>query len=101
MDKKTLLSYFDVGIQLSEQAHAMFEPGKKDSEFSVIAKAIKDLKKRIGKEELMVLIAGEVKTGKSTFINSLVGRKVCPTAQEVCTNVCTLICYGKEFKIFV
>lgn len=101
MDKKTLLSYFDIGIQLSEQAHAMFEPDKADSEFNIIANAIRDLKIRIGKEELMVLIAGEVKAGKSTFINTLVGKKVCSTAPEVCTNVCTLICYGKEFKIFV
>lgn len=101
MDKKTLLSYFDIGIQLSEQAHAMFEPDKADSEFSIIANAIRDLKIRVGKEELMVLIAGEVKAGKSTFINTLVGKKVCPTAPEVCTNVCTLICYGEEFKIFV
>lgn len=101
MDKKTLLNCFNTGILLSKQAHAMFEPDNKESEFSIIARAIAELKERVGKEELMVLIAGEVKAGKSTFINTVVGRKICSTAREVCTNVCTLICYGKEFKVFV
>lgn len=108
MDKKTLLRFFDIGIQMSEQARVLFEPNTltnnpegQTSEFNVYTLSLTDLKQRISKDEIFVLIAGEVKAGKSTFINTLVGRKICSTAQEVCTNVCTMVRYGSELKVLV
>ena len=108
MDKQRLLGLFDISIQMSEQAQILFEPNVRvsaasedSSEFGVYTVALNGLKQRIAKDEIFVLIAGEVKAGKSTFINTLVGRKICSTAQEVCTNVCTMVRYGNELKVFV
>lgn len=108
MDKKTLLGFFDIGLQMSEQARIIFEPNtltnkalEQTSEFNVFTIALSNLKQRIAKDEIFVFIAGEVKAGKSTFINTLVGKKICSTAQEVCTNVCTMVRYGNELKVLV
>lgn len=45
-----------------------------------------------------VLVCGEFKRGKSTFINALLGRQLCPTDIDICTSVVSVIKYGKEEK---
>ncbi|WP_297005377.1 dynamin family protein [Prevotella sp.] len=45
-----------------------------------------------------ILICGEFKRGKSTFVNALIGRKVCPTDTDICTSTVTCIKYGEKVK---
>ena len=42
-----------------------------------------------------VLVCGEFKRGKSTFINALIGRRLCPTDTDICTSVSSIISYGE------
>ena len=48
-----------------------------------------------------ILFAGEIKTGKSSLVNNLLGLDVCTVAPGVCTNVNTVIHYGSEERITV
>lgn len=48
-----------------------------------------------------ILFAGEIKTGKSSLVNNLLGMDVCTVAPGVCTNVNTVIRYGRKETITV
>lgn len=46
-----------------------------------------------------VLVCGEFKRGKSTFVNALIGRSVCPTDTDICTSVVSIIKFGTNEKV--
>ena len=58
--------------------------------------ALLDLKKKLENDNFKVLVIGEFKNGKSTFINSLMGEKVLPAYSTPCTAVINEVIYGKE-----
>ncbi len=47
---------------------------------------------------VLFVIVGEVNSGKSSFINALLGEKVCEVAPDPCTAVIQEIVYGAERK---
>jgi len=52
--------------------------------------------------EIKVLVCGEFKRGKSSFINALLGvtdDSICPVDTSVCTSVASIIKYGEEKKV--
>ncbi|NLM20822.1 MAG: hypothetical protein GX207_03640 [Peptococcaceae bacterium] len=51
------------------------------------------------KEKPLVTIMGEFKTGKSTFINAILGQEVLKSDVTPATAVVTMITYGKEEKL--
>ena len=56
------------------------------------------LRERLDQETprpVTVLVCGEFKRGKSTFINALIGRRLCPTDTDICTSVSSIISYGE------
>lgn len=64
-------------------------------------KKIAEIKKsldEIAQSPTTILICGELKRGKSTFVNALIGRKVCPTDTDICTSTVTCIKYGEKVK---
>lgn len=52
-----------------------------------VQKHLKSLLERINDTSSKVLITGDVNSGKSTFCNALLGRKILPVDQQPCTNV--------------
>lgn len=46
-----------------------------------------------------VLVCGGFKRGKSTFINALIGRDVCPTDIDICTSLVSIIKYGERERV--
>lgn len=58
--------------------------------------ALLDLKKKLENDNFKVLVIGEFKNGKSTFINSLMGEKVLPAYSTPCTAVINEVIFGKE-----
>lgn len=46
-----------------------------------------------------VLVCGEFKRGKSTFVNALIGRSVCPTDTDICTSIVSIIKFGTNEKV--
>ena len=64
-------------------------------------KKIAEIKKSldaIAQNPITILVCGEFKRGKSTFVNALIGRKVCPTDTDICTSTVTCIKYGEKVK---
>lgn len=49
--------------------------------------------------EVSVLICGELKRGKSSFINAFLGEGVCPADPGIATSVVSIIRYGAERRV--
>ena len=71
------------------------EPVKNDA-------LIRDIRNKAGKvkeDRFNIMIAGEAKSGKSTFINAYLGVELLPMDVKQCTSAITKIKYGKEFSV--
>ena len=62
--------------------------------------AVADVQRRLG-EPLRVAIAGRLKSGKSTLVNSLIGRRVAQTEVGECTRLVTQFRYGTSDRVDV
>ena len=62
-----------------------------------LAENASDLRERI-QEPFMFVIVGEVKSGKSSFINALLntGKEICKVAPDPCTDTIQQVLYGQE-----
>lgn len=63
-------------------------------ECDALAQELADLAEAQHQDDLTVLVAGEFKKGKSTFINALLNLDVCPVDAEVSTSVPTVLRYA-------
>ena len=72
-------------------------------DLGITKKSLPDLDKIIEhiSAPLMIMVMGEFSTGKSTFINAMVGEEVAAMNATPTTAVITKLCYGEEDKIFV
>jgi hypothetical protein len=61
---------------------------------------VADVQRRLG-EALRVAIAGRLKAGKSTLVNSLIGRRVAQTEVGECTRLVTQFRYGTSDRVDV
>lgn len=77
-----------------DSVSAYMTQAKKGKRIAEISKKINDLKNAA----TTVLVCGEFKRGKSTFINALIGRNICPTDTDICTSVVSVIKYGEKEK---
>lgn len=50
------------------------------------------------KKELTLLVCGEFKRGKSSFINALLGQELCPVADGIATSAVSIISYSYAEK---
>jgi GTPase SAR1 family protein len=48
-----------------------------------------------------LLVLGDMKRGKSTFINTLIGENLLPSAANPCTAILTILRYGEEKQVTV
>jgi len=62
------------------------------------AKALAAIESKIKEEAFNLVVLGQFKRGKSTFINALLGADVLPTAIVPLTSVVTVLRYGPEVK---
>ncbi len=60
---------------------------------------MKKLLQKASVNDVSVLICGEFKRGKSSFINAFLGDSICPTDPGIATSVVSIIRYGKERKV--
>ena len=72
-------------------------------DLGITKKSLPDLDKIIEhiSAPLMIMVLGEFSTGKSTFINAMVGEEVAAMNATPTTAVITKLCYGKKDKIIV
>lgn len=65
---------------------------------------IRDLKAAsagLSEEVFRLLVLGEIKRGKTTFVNALIGEDLLPTGVTPCTAMITIIKYGESPKVVI
>jgi GTP-binding protein EngB required for normal cell division len=65
------------------------------------AQSLDSVKLKLEEEAFNLVILGQFKRGKSTFINALLGESILPTAIVPLTSVVTILRYGPKLKIEV
>lgn len=86
-NKEQVLALYDEFKALCE------EQGKK------VSPNIEEQAKNIREEVFNLMILGEAKSGKSTFINAYLGQEIVPMDVRQCTSSIIKIKRGKEFKL--
>lgn len=61
-----------------------------------LAHRLGETRKRVAVPGVRVLVVGEFKQGKSTLVNEVLGRAVCPVDDDVATAVLTYVRYSPE-----
>jgi len=71
--------------------------------YTAVAENILGCMESMVRKKLVILVAGEVKRGKSSLLNAFLGEteEVCPVNQDVCTNTVTILQYGEEERFDV
>ncbi|HIK57197.1 MAG TPA: dynamin family protein [Synechococcales cyanobacterium M55_K2018_004] len=57
--------------------------------------------RNLGEGVFRLLVLGDMKRGKSTFLNALIGESILPTDVNPCTAVLTVLSYGPEKQVTV
>lgn len=70
-------------------------------EHSATGRSLANVKAKLQEEAFNLVILGQFKRGKSTFINALLGESILPTAIVPLTSVVTILRYGPERKVEV
>lgn len=79
---------------IQESAPVLAQAGK-TNELGEISKMLLQIKNN----PVIILVCGEFKRGKSTFVNALIGRSICPTDVDICTSVVSMIKYGEKESV--
>jgi len=85
--------YASIRDGLLETIESLFHESAKDR-----LKGLGELKDKITNQEFNMVIMGQFKRGKSTFINALLGHEIVPTAIVPLTSVVTILRYGEKAK---
>lgn len=88
-------------LKLIEAKEGTVENTGQDKHDSSIKEELEYERQKYLDDRLNILFAGEIKTGKSSLVNNLLGMDVCTVAPGVCTNVNTVIRYGRKERITV
>ena len=64
----------------------------------VIRSTCADVERRLSRQGLSVVVVGEKKVGKSTFLNALLGERILGTAVRECTGTVTQIRWAARFN---
>ena len=77
-----------------EQSKPLAEKYGKKTEYDSLSKILE----QGTKTELALLVCGEFKKGKSSFVNALLGQELCPVADGIATSTVSIIRYGEKPK---
>lgn len=74
--------------------------GAKSKEYQLpsVSNALSVARNKLASDQYKVMVMGEVKRGKSTFINALVGQVILPTDVDVATSQVFRIMWGEELS---
>ena len=64
-------------------------------------KRLGEITEKLTLEQFNLVVMGQFKRGKSTFINALIGAKILPTSIVPLTSIVTILRYGQESKAIV
>lgn len=64
-------------------------------------KRLQELNEKLTQQQFNLVVMGQFKRGKSTFINALLGAEIVPTAIVPLTSIVTILRFGHETKAIV
>jgi GTPase SAR1 family protein len=90
-------------LTLNQQLVALFHsakstPGLSESDFSDWEKTCTGLERQLGEDTIRVAVVGAIKSGKSTFINSMFGGDYVKRGAGVVTSIVTRMRTGRHLK---
>ncbi|HLO88671.1 MAG TPA: dynamin family protein [Nostocaceae cyanobacterium] len=97
----------EISISLSKIADIINQAelaGDSSSGKLSLSRDIEDIKaasKNLQQGVFRLLVLGDMKRGKSTFLNALIGENLLPSDVNPCTAVLTLLRYGPEKKVTI
>ena len=65
------------------------------------SRRLSELREKLNQQQFNLVVMGQFKRGKSTFINAMLGAEVVPTAIVPLTSIVTLLCFGPQPKAVV
>jgi tRNA U34 5-carboxymethylaminomethyl modifying GTPase MnmE/TrmE len=65
------------------------------------SRRLSELREKLIQQQFNLVVMGQFKRGKSTFINALLGTEIVPTAIVPLTSIVTLLCFGPQPKAVV
>jgi GTPase Era involved in 16S rRNA processing len=65
------------------------------------SRRLSELREKLIQQQFNLVVMGQFKRGKSTFINALLGTEIIPTAIVPLTSIVTLLCFGPQPKAVV
>ena len=89
-------------LDLNEKFQEIIEKNDVKEKVKQIQKPVNGLDNQIEnikKDKFVLMIAGEAKSGKSTFINAYLGEDILPMDVKQCTSSIIKIKYGEEFSL--
>jgi hypothetical protein len=89
-------------LELNEKFQEIIEKNDVKEKVKKIQKPVNGLDNQIEnikKDKFVLMIAGEAKSGKSTFINAYLGEDILPMDVKQCTSSIIEIKYGEEFSL--
>ena len=89
-------------LELNEKFQEIIEKNDVKEKVKQIDKPVNGLDNQIEnikKDKFVLMIAGEAKSGKSTFINAYLGEDILPMDVKQCTSSIIEIKYGEEFSL--
>ncbi|MGD1705168.1 dynamin family protein [Dapis sp. BLCC M229] len=90
--------------KMSETLEVAELAGKQSSGELGLAREIEDIKvasKNLREGVFRLMVLGDMKRGKSTFLNALIGENILPSDVNPCTALLTILRYGTEKKVTV
>jgi len=107
-------SFFRRGrVSVHWGGHFMFDYSQlRDDLFEIVAqlastvrdaasRSLSETRTKLQEEAFNLVVLGQFKRGKSTFINALLGESILPTAIVPLTSVVTILRYGPKLKVEV
>lgn len=90
-----------IGINISRfnSIISKIEPLYKEQHKEGDIEAMKKMVQKASVKDVSVLVCGEFKRGKSSFINAFIGESICPTDPGIATSVVSIIKYGPLRKV--
>lgn len=67
----------------------------KQKDIDAVEKCLQNIKRR----ETCILVCGEFKRGKSSFINAFLEQELCPVDDDIATAAVSIIKYGEKVKV--
>ena len=95
-DTKELLEKMEDYYRQIESQIELPIPTETKQEFLI---SIRNMAKKVKEDKFKIMVAGEAKSGKSTFINAYLGIELLPMDVLQCTSAVVEIKYGTTFSV--